>query len=68
MSEKEFIEDDTERMLYHRIPSGVAFEGMGLLGAFFTQWIKKRKARKQEKSKVEQKIATIEKKVEIIEV
>jgi hypothetical protein len=68
MSEKEFIENDTDRMLYYRIPSGIAFEGMGLLGAIFTQWIKRRQARKQEKSKVEQEIATIENKVETIKV
>jgi hypothetical protein len=66
MIENEFIEDDIDRMLYHRIPSGVAFEGMGLLGTLYTQWTKRRKARKQENSKVEQKIVTIEKKVETI--
>lgn len=69
MSENKFIEDDNDRMLYYRVPSsGVCFESIGLLGTLYEQWIKRRKARKQEKSRVEHKIATIEKKVETIKV
>ena len=69
MSKTEFIEDDIERMIYYRIPSsGACFEGLGMLGAIYTQWMKRRKARKQEKSKVEQKIVHIEKQVETIKI
>lgn len=69
MSENTFIEDDNDRMLYYRVPSsGVCFESIGLLGTLYTQWIKRRKARKQENLKVEPKIATIEKKVETIKI
>jgi hypothetical protein len=69
MSEEKFIEDDLDRMLFYRIPSsGVCFEDIGMLSTIYTQWMKRRKARKQERSKVENKIVVTENKVETIKV
>ena len=69
VSENKFIEDDDDRMLYYRIPSsGVCFDSIGLLGTLYTQWIKRRKARKQEKPKVEYEILSIERKIDTIKV
>ena len=69
MSENKFIEDDDDRMLYYRIPSsGVCFDSIGLLGTLYSQWIKRRKARKQEKPKVVYEIISMERKVDTIKV
>lgn len=67
MGEKEYIEDDDDRARYYSIPSAVnCFEGMGAVYIAISQWIKKRKARKQELTKNVQEIALTEKKVETI--
>ena len=61
MNDTEIIEDNKDRAQYCCIPSLVnVFEGIGAMYVLISQWVKKRKARKQEKSKVEQEIATIE--------
>jgi len=67
MSKTELIEDDNDRAQYCCIPSAVnCFEGMGALYIVISQWIKKRKARKQELIKNVEEIALIEEKVETI--
>lgn len=65
MSER--TEDDDDRARYYSIPSAVnCFEGIGAMYIVISEWIKKRKARKQELIKNVREIALIEKKVETI--
>ncbi len=72
MSEKEFIEDDIDRILYYKFPTTTnAFEGLWVLSALFTKWRKDRKARKQELREVEeseQVIVPSEKKLETVSI
>ena len=72
MSEKEYIEDNIDRILYYRTPTtGNSFEGLWVLSALFTKWRKDRKAKKQEQREVEESEELIfkpEKKLETISI
>ena len=72
MSEKEYIEDNIDRILYYRTPTiGNSFEGLWVLSALFTKWLKNRKVKKQEQSEVkvsEQLIVPPEKKLQTISI
>jgi len=74
MSEKDYIEDNIDRILYYRTPTtSNSFEGLWVLSALFTKWRKNHKAKKQGQEKApkealetEQPIESLERKLETI--